>query len=62
MIAIHIRIFQKNILDKFWNILEYIVLFKRPVEKNKIEYFEREGRIIVNARKTLNQIGNFCLE
>lgn len=29
------------------------------LEKNKIEYFERDGRIMVNARLALHQIGNF---
>lgn len=28
-------------------------------EKHKIEYFERDGRIMVNARLALHQIGNF---
>lgn len=29
------------------------------LEKNKIEYFEKDGRIIVNARLALHHIGNF---
>lgn len=29
------------------------------LEKNKVEYFEKDGRIIVNARLALHHIGNF---
>ena len=29
------------------------------LEKNKVEYFERDGRLIVNARLALHQVGNF---